>query len=115
MAYYLDIYVHTTSYMYNHFLCFHDLLLSLFYNKFSPFLTSRMISYTITDDSSGTSTPPAIARVSFNAIDDTPYVDLNGPTIGGDNLTVPYTEGNTDGVKVIIVCNFLFIIYIYEM
>lgn len=52
-----------------------------------------MITFTVTDDSFGVSSP-AVSRVVFNSTDDQPQLDLNGPFISGTNTTVTYIEGS---------------------
>ena len=63
-----------------------------------PFSMPREVSFTVTDDLGGVSSP-AVARVTFNAIDDTPILDLNGLQQFSINTSIQYTEGD-NAVKV---------------
>ena len=78
----------------------------------SPFSSSRMITFTVTDDSFGVSLP-AVSRVVFNSTDDLPQLDLNGLSIDGMNATATYTEGGPvimvmENEKIILMIIFIF-------
>ena len=53
----------------------------------------REVSFTVTDDLRDVSSP-AVARVTFNTVDDTPLLDLNGLQQFSVNTSIQYTEGD---------------------
>ena len=53
----------------------------------------REVSFTVTDDLGDVSSP-AVARVTFNTVDDTPLLDLNGLQQFSVNTSIQYTEGD---------------------
>ena len=53
----------------------------------------REVSFIVTDDLGDVSSP-AVARVTFNTVDDTPLLDLNGLQQFSVNTSIQYTEGD---------------------
>lgn len=53
----------------------------------------------IVSDGSGTSNEAKV-YINFNATNDPPHVDLNGPFISGVNYETMFIEGDSDGVEV---------------
>lgn len=53
----------------------------------------REVSFTVTDDL-GSVSSPAVARITFNTVDDIPLLDLNGLHQFSVNTSIQYTEGD---------------------
>ena len=45
-------------------------------------------------DSFGSPSQQATVRVTFDAVDDAPVLDLNGPQTAGVNYSIEYNEGS---------------------
>lgn len=65
----------------------------IFYCSYRSFSSARVVVFTVID-SFGSPSEQATVRVTFDAIDDTPVVDLNGPQAAGVNYSIDYNEGS---------------------
>lgn len=62
-------------------------------SSLNPSELPRIVRFIVTDNE-GASSEAVVARVNFNAIDNKPTIDLNGPELPGQNVSVVFIEGS---------------------
>ena len=61
-------------------------------SSFNPSELPRIVRFIVTDNE-GASSEAVVARVNFIVRDNKPTVDLNGPELPGQNVSVEFYEG----------------------
>ena len=73
-------------------------------SSFNPSELPRIVRFIVTDNE-GASSEAVVARVNFIVRDNKPTVDLNGPELPGQNVSVEFYEGGPAVlVSVLLMC-----------